>query len=114
MAMAFDKLLLFWQMAASDLNIQFITHFNLLLKSGHRLDAIFLLPQFGGDNGMLIFGSYDDVALYRDEILEAGYGFSILDEPLENEDYCKEDYIEILTDWGWSGTRKSKPNWFLS
>lgn len=109
--MMFDKLLQFWERAASDLELQLIAPFTLSLNSGHRLEAIFLLPQFGGDRGMLVFGSYDDVAPYRDEIVEAGYGFSILDEPLENEDYKKEDYIELLVDWGWSGDAKSQPSW---
>lgn len=105
------KLLQFWQKAASDLGLQITAPFSLLLSSGHRLEAMLLVHQFGGARGMLIFESYDEVAPYVNEIVDAGYGFSILDEPGECEEYNKKEYIELLADWGWSGGDDSRPAW---
>lgn len=106
-----SKLLQFWQKAASDLGLQITAPFCLLLASGHRLEAILLIHQFGAGKGMLIFTSYDEVSHYVNEIVDAGYGFSVLDEPREHEAYNKEEYIELLADWGWSGDNQLRPDW---
>lgn len=107
----FARLLQFWQKAASDLGLQITTPFSLVLSSGHRLQAILLICQFGGTKGMLVFASYDGIASHVNEIVDAGYGFSILDEPGEHEEYNREEYIELLSDWGWSGDDESRPTW---
>ncbi len=107
----FSKLLKFWQEAASDLGLQLMVPFNLTLASGHKLEAIFLIQKFGTAKGMLIFGQYDEIAPYVDEIVDAGYGFSVLDEPMENEKFNKEEYIELLADWGWYGGVDFQPDW---
>lgn len=111
MTMMLTRLLQFWQKAAADLGLQLIAPFSLLLTSGKKLDAIFLIKNFGATNGMLIFGNYDEIFPYVDEIVEAGYGFSILDEPMANENYSKDEYIALLADWGWSGDVELKPEW---
>ena len=111
MALMLSKLLQFWRKTAADLGLQFIAPFSLLLTSGNKLDAIFLIKNFGATNGMLIFGSYDEISPYVDEIVEAGYGFSILDEPTSDESYSKDEYIELLADWGWSGDVELQPEW---
>ncbi|MEH6548231.1 MAG: hypothetical protein V7701_17480, partial [Sneathiella sp.] len=101
----------FWKKAASDLNLQITSPYRFLLSSGRKLEAILLIHHFGGARGMLIFGSYDEVAPYIKEIVDAGYGFSILDEPMESEQYNKEDYVDMLVEWGWSGANKTRPSW---
>ena len=109
--MILTKLLEFWQEAALDLELQLTTPFCLLLASGDIIEAIFLIKKFGADNGMLIFDTYDEIASYRNEIIEAGYGFSVLSEPMVNEKYNKEECIELLADWGWSGDVELQPKW---
>ena len=49
---------------------------------------------------MLICEDYDEVQPYLHEISEAGFGFLIADKPMEDERYCKEEYMELLVDWG--------------
>jgi hypothetical protein len=112
MSTVFTKLLQFWHKAADDLGLEITAPFNLSLSSGCKLEAILLIHQFGGAKGMLIFTNYGDVEPYVNEIVDAGYGFSILDEPGEHEEYNKEEYIELLTDWGWCGDNDSWPVWF--
>jgi len=92
--------------------LQLLASFCLRLESGHDLKALFLVKHFGAPNGMLIFGNYEEVSPYIDEVVSAGYGFSVLDEPLEREEYDKGEYIEILLDWGWSGNMEEKPSWY--
>ena len=111
MVMIPSKLLQCWQKAAKDLSLQLIAPFNLMLNSGYELKALFLVKQFGAPRGMLILEEFDDIAPHMDEIENAGYGFSILEEPFDNEEYDKVGYVELLEDWGWSGDMKDKPNW---
>ncbi len=100
-----------WQIAANDLNLEIITPFILMLSSGVEIEAEFLLKNFGAFKGMIVINKYDQVSGYVDEIVNEGYGFSVLDEPFENEQYSRDDYIEILSDWGWSGDKSNKPSW---
>ena len=105
------KLLELWQIAASDLNLQVCAGYVLQLASGSTLEPTLLVKQFGARKGMLVFTNYDEVAPHIDEIFKYGYGFSILDEPRQSEDYEREEYIELLSDWGWSKSDESKPSW---
>lgn len=111
MAMMTTKLIQFWRNAAIDLRLQLVVPFCLELASGHEIKALFLVKYFGAPNGMLVFGCYEDVSPYIDEVVKAGYGFSVLDEPLENEEYDKDECIEVLADWGWGGNMEDKPDW---
>jgi hypothetical protein len=85
--------------------------FILVLSSGVKIEAEFLLKNFGASKGMIVVNKYDIVANHTDEIVNEGYGLSVLDEPFENEQYSRDDYIEILSDWGWSGEKDKMPNW---
>lgn len=108
--MTFEKLLYFWQKAATDLDLQIVVPFKFTLATGNHLEPILLVKQFGATNGMLIFGGYDQIASNIDELHSAGYGFCVLEEPLVNEEYNREDFVEMLKDWGWSGNEE-RPNW---
>jgi hypothetical protein len=77
--------------------------------SGHEIKALLLVKQFGAPNGMLILSKNEEQQLYSEEIIRAGYGYSVLSEPLKNEEFDSDDFIELLEDWGWSGTEQSRP-----
>ena len=111
MAMTTNRLIKTWQIAAKDLRIEIITPFILKIESGAQIKAEILLKNFGATNGMIITKDYDQIAPFVDEIVSEGYGFSVLDEPSENEQYVREDFVDILHDWGWSGEKSKKPSW---
>jgi hypothetical protein len=81
------------------------------LASGARIDAVVLVKSFGGPNGMLIVTEYAKVASYLDALAQAGFGFCVLGEPAEHEPFVLEDLIEVLRDWGWSGSNEDEPEW---
>lgn len=60
---------------------------------------------------MIVVSRFDIVASHINEIVNDGYGFSVLGEIIENEQYARDDYIDILSDWGWSGDKSKKPSW---
>lgn len=106
-----SKLLTFWTQACQLLGLQLVAPFVLKTKSGAEIKAIALIKDFGAPMGMMILDDYSKVEEIIDEITEMGYGFSVLDEPLEHEGFDIADYKDVLKDWGWSGANESKPEW---
>ena len=104
--MTTNLLIKMWQTAAQDLNMELIAPYTLPLPNGDKIQAEFLLKNFGAVNGMIVVKRFDQVSSLIDEIIKEGYGFSVLEEPSEKEKYLREDFIEILNDWGWSGKKE--------
>jgi hypothetical protein len=106
-----DKFAEMWRLAAKDLDLEITIPFKLTLSSGYDIEAQLLLKNFGAKNGMIIVNRYDEIENYINEIISNGYGFSVLSQPSENEEYVRNDYVEMLFDWGWCGEEKEKPEW---
>ncbi len=97
--------------ACSELGLQVELGFELTLSGGRELTAVALIRHLGAQNGMLIFKSYDEISSVTKELLDAGYGFSVLDEPSPNEEFELDSFKEMFIDWGWSGQLGRKPLW---
>ncbi len=95
-----SRLVKFWKLAANDLGFQVVAPFTLSLSKNLEVKAKILVKDFDDNRGMLIFSSYEEVSSYSQMIIEMGYGFSIMEEPREDEKYNVNGYIEILNDWG--------------
>lgn len=85
--------------------------FSVQLKSGEDLRAYAHIPSFGAPNGMLVFLRYEDIAPYRDEVLQSGYGFSVLEEPNSNVKLDLAVEKKMFADWCWTGDPCSTPTW---
>jgi len=77
--------------ACADLDLRADLGFRLAL-SGQNIETIARIADVGAPNGMLVVSSYDVVRNHTDELLEAGYGFSVLDEPHPSEEYDVESF----------------------
>ena len=77
--------------------------FALRCPNGHVIRSIARVRDVGATNGMLIVGSSDDVWEYRAYLDTAGFGFSVLGEPVDNEAFDIEGYRDMFLDWGWRG-----------
>lgn len=68
-------------------------------------------------NGTLFFTTGTSAATlvweYRQDILAAGYGFTLYGAEPDGASSCFEltDYIEMFSEWGWGSLNKPKPNW---
>lgn len=98
-----------WQVAERDLKLEIVAPFEVTLLSRTILRAEFLVRHFGAKNGMLVFTDYRLVRPYDEELVNLGYGYSVMDR--DNESYVREDFIDVLSDWGWSGDKARKPIW---
>jgi hypothetical protein len=97
-----------WREVADDLELEIVTPHEVILPSGSRILAPVFVRYFGGPKGMLVV-SDDSVVDWSDEIVQAGYGFSVLGEP--NHEYDRDVFIEVLSEWGWWGPESERPAW---
>ena len=97
--------------ACNELSIQVVMPFELSLPSGRKIMADALVPQLGAVNGMLVVREFDEVSGATNELIELGYGFSVMDEPESLESYDLGSWMEIFKDWSWTAEASKKPDW---
>jgi hypothetical protein len=85
--------------------------FELVLGEGRVVRTVARLPDLGAPMGMLIVRSYDEIATCSKELISAGYGYSVLDEPSPGEEFDSQSFRTMFRDWGWSGELGKKPGW---
>lgn len=103
-----------WLQAASILGLDVDAPSSVTLPSGDSVTADVLVRDFGAPAGMLIVRRYDEIRLRTSEVLSAGFGFSVMDDPRPTEAFDIETYVEVLRDWGWSGAPGGEPAWLRS
>ena len=101
-----------WILLACD-ELELKANFDIVvvLGHGHALRALTKILDLGAMNGMLIFSSYADVQAHEDELIQAGYGYAILDEPFLNEEFDVAVFKDMFNDWGWCGVAALRPAW---
>ncbi len=76
-----------------------------------ELEVPVLLRDFAAANGMLLVTDDDLPFDISDQLDELGFGFSCLDDPVGDEPIDEESVVDMLRDWGWSGTG-APPRWY--
>jgi hypothetical protein len=76
-----------------------------------RFDVNARIANLGARNGMLIFEKYEDVCQHSEAVQDAGYGYSVIDEPRPDEEFDLGSFQAVFRDWGWSGQLGDKPPW---
>ena len=60
---------------------------------------------------MLLLRADDEIRGHVHELKNAGYGFSVIDEPRPDEEFDITAFKEMFREWGWSGQLGAKPAW---
>lgn len=97
--------------AGRELNLKIEFSFNVNLPDGRCILADAWLPDLGAPKGIIVVRDYDLLLGAANELIEMGYGFSVLEEPSSNTSYDRNSYVEMFSDWGWAGEEDSKPIW---
>ena len=106
------KLEQLWNLAKDDLGLDIEAHFSLVLPIKNiTITSELLLKNFGVKKGMLIFTRVQDLQGLGKEIVQEGYGYSVLSEPSQTRTYKRDEFITLLSDWGWSGPPEKRPSW---
>ena len=99
------------QVACTSLGLRIELGFTLALPSSAPVIAVARIPELGAKNGMLVFSSYKTIESFASEIVEAGYGYSVVPESLPQVEFDLESWQETFLDWGWSGDPRARPTW---
>ncbi len=102
----------YWNSAAKDLGLEIEKDYVLEL-AGERIKANYLVKNFGARRGMLVFHKAETVDGLEKKIIAEGFGYSVMSDAPENA-YDRLDLIDVLRDWGWSGTSEKRPDWIES
>jgi hypothetical protein len=97
--------------ACSELGIRIEIDHCVLLESGRQVLAVAWIPELGAAKGMIIARQYSVLRDLADELVAAGYGYSVLSDPPAHEDFELASYIEMFSDWGWAADAAAKPAW---
>jgi hypothetical protein len=104
--------------AARELGVRIEVNFVVKLPSGRELASQAHFPDFCAPMGLLVFRWEDDLAsasedarMARAALAEMGYAVSTFDEPSEKETFDIAGYVEMFSEWGWSGAGEQKPDW---
>lgn len=111
---ATSRLATAWMQAAAPLGIEVVAPHSVTLPSGARIDAVALVKSFGGAKGMLVLADYGQVRHHVQEVVVAGYGFSVMSEPAPERPPTLDGWREVLRDWGWSGPPGQEPLWLAT
>jgi hypothetical protein len=98
--------------AALSLGLVVERDYEVVLAGHATTRAAARILNVGGPMGMLVFARYEDAKHLADQLVRAGFGYTVLDQPRPNETFELESYREMAADWGWSGPIDLKPNWF--
>ncbi len=99
-----------WRMASADLGLSIQSPFTLTMPTGKQITYGLLIKDFGSDLGIIIYTTFD-----RDDVDDEPWKYGYYSSALNPEHYSKYDrkyFIEALTDWGYFGDIKSKPDWY--
>ena len=97
--------------ACAELGLRVDLGFCVSIPGIPEVVTIARVADLGAPNGMLVVRSYADIAAIKEVLLDAGYGFSVLDEPNPGEEFDLESFKSMFRDWGWSGDLAKKPTW---
>ena len=95
------------------LGLRIVNPFKLAFAGGDEISAQALLPQLGAPRGTIIVTSFSELKGKEEELVEMGFGYSVLDEPWSDVGYEVEGCIEMFSEWGWGSTEEEKPSWML-
>jgi len=94
--------------ACAELGLEIIAPFDLEIDENLTIHFAALLPQLGGEKGMLVAAKYDEEKFQR---IGPEYGYSCFDVHNETGRYNVESFKETFSDWGWNSTETEKPDW---
>ena len=101
-----------WKEAEADLGLEIEAPVEVPLPDGRKFLGDFVLKNFGGRSGIIIVQNYNRLAGYWEQLEKMGYAFSTL-QPLSKEKYRRQTFIEMLSEWTWTGDQKKRPSWVI-
>lgn len=100
-----------WSYIAKRLGLRVDLGHEIQLANEEVIVTPVVLKDFGACKGILLFTDVNIPFNNSENLVGLGYGYSVI-EPFEScDDSIVYEAIEILHDWGWSGSTDAKPAW---
>ena len=103
----------FLERACNELGLRIVAPYFLTIREGVQINALALLPDLGASKGMIVVKDFVDLGSAGTELPIMGYGYSVFSEPLTNDSYDLDSYVELFSDWGWGNVNERKPDWMI-
>ena len=75
--------------------------FTVTCPDDYQIRSVARIRGVGNVNGMLIVSDYSEISDHRECLTSSGYGFSVLSEPGDDEEFDLESAKAMFRDWGW-------------
>jgi hypothetical protein len=102
--------------AAKILSMKITIDPSFRLSNGKLLFFDALLHNLSNRNGIFVWNSDHNIQLEseaREELNRSGFGVSEFGGPSKSEMFDIDNYIEMFSEWGWSGEADERPAWML-
>jgi len=103
-----------WQRAKRELGIRVDAPAEILLGGGTLIRVPALVHDFGAPRGTVVVVRHEELRPYRESLLERGYSYSSYGVPDLNRPFDRENTIDMLCEWGWSGEMGKQPGWYYT
>ena len=60
---------------------------------------------------MLVVREHEAIKHVLEELEKAGFGFSVMEDPADDEPFVVDSYVDVLRDFGWAGREAESPGW---
>jgi hypothetical protein len=98
-----------WSCKAVGLQVDFL--FTVTCPDDYQIRSVARIRGVGNVNGMLIVNDYNEISDHQECLKSSGYGFSVLSEPGDGEEFDLESAKAMFRDWGWvDAARRSGGN----
>lgn len=97
-----------WRGLASQLGFKIVAPATVVVGD-ERVTFTALLPQFGGEQGMIADPDWEKISPHADALLRLGFGYSVVEVGCHTAE--ADSAREMLRDWGWSAA-DPKPSWW--
>lgn len=64
------------------------------------INAIALIVDASGSRRMIVVSDFSQIQGLTETLLSAGFGFSVLDEPMDDENFNLDSFRELFDEWG--------------
>lgn len=101
--------------AAKELDLRIELGYVIHLQSGNTLPTQALFPDLSGALGMVVIDSAENLDEQTENaITDHGLSISTFSQPLPNEKFDIDSYLQMFAEWGWTGDPSKRPRWMTA
>jgi hypothetical protein len=109
--MLINSLQSWFEFGGSALGVRVVVEPDIDVLAGCEFRPIVWLPDFGATMGTLVFEGNFSRSKLPERAHAAGYTASYMGTINKSFEFSADDFIEVLSDWGWTSCQQPRPDW---